>query len=178
MKKHSFSLRPFDKSAFEQVTIQGEISRRKGMLTLGCALSGGLSDILVPETAVTPERLDRLWQETCFEFFIAPKGRAYYWEFNLSPSGHWNVYRFTSYREGVRTENTIDSLPFIVRRREHNLEVSAEVSLDAFVHEDQTIEISVCAVTMHRDGTMSYWALTHPGHVPDFHHRDGFIIQL
>ena len=28
------------------------------------------------------------------------------------------------------------------------------------------------------DGTLSYWALAHPSPKPDFHHPDGFVLEL
>ena len=61
-----------------------------------------------------PARRDRLWEETCFEFFLAVKNSPRYWEFNLSPAGHWNVYRFADYRQGMQEEPAFASLPFSV----------------------------------------------------------------
>ena len=46
---------------------------------------------------VFPRRRDRLWEETCLELFLGEEGSERYWEFNLSPAGHWNVYRFEFY---------------------------------------------------------------------------------
>ncbi len=40
-----------------------------------------------------------------------------YWEFNLSPAGDWNVYRFTDYRQGMEEETAISSLPFNLEMR-------------------------------------------------------------
>ena len=59
-----------------------------------------------------------------------------------------------------------------------SLKVSVELPLKSLIGKDQAIEISACAVIRQSDQTMSYWALTHLGHVPDFHLRDSFGIRL
>jgi len=52
------------------------------------------------------QREDRLWEKTCFEFFIKMgTGRsAAYWEFNLSPNGGWNVFSLPGYRQKLKEE--------------------------------------------------------------------------
>jgi hypothetical protein len=37
---------------------------------------------------------------------------------------------------------------------------------------------AITAVIEEADGTKSYWALAHPAEKPDFHHPDGFTLQL
>ncbi len=178
MKKQNFFLHPFHKTGSERIIIQGEIGRKDGTLSLTCSISGCLSDVLLPKTTGSPERRDRLWEETCFEFFIGPVGYKHYWEFNLSPAGHWNVYSFTSYREGMKAEAAFESLPFVVQREPDSLKVSVELPLKSLIDKDQAIDISACAVIKQSDQTMSYWALSHAGRTPDFHLRDSFGIRL
>ena len=38
--------------------------------------------------------------------------------------------------------------------------------------------VAISAVIEEADGTKSYWALAHPPGKPDFHHADGFALQL
>ena len=52
---------------------------------------GNLSKVEIPAAAETPRRRDRLWEETCLELFLGTADSGEYWEFNLSPAGHWNV---------------------------------------------------------------------------------------
>ena len=53
----------------------------------------------LPPSPVNPQRLDGLWNTTCFEAFYATPGiyarRTAYTELNLSPSGNFNAYAFT-----------------------------------------------------------------------------------
>lgn len=51
----------------------------------------GVQELLCPPRAPRPQRCDDLWQHTCLEAFVAESGHEGYWEFNLAPSGHWNV---------------------------------------------------------------------------------------
>ncbi len=122
--------------------------------------------------------MDGLWQETCFELFLSTRGSDGYWEFNLSPSGNWNVYRFNSYRKGMREEEAYTGLPFSIEVREDSLVVSLETDISALIREDQQIDAGIAAVVRMTDGTISYWALTQLGPKPDFHRRDGFIMKL
>ena len=50
------------------------------------------------------ERQDNLWKHTCFEAFFARPDSEQYWELNVAPSGHWNLYQFDGYRSGGREE--------------------------------------------------------------------------
>ena len=63
---------------------------------------GELDQILFPALAESPSRKDELWKATCFEFFIAIMDQPRYWEFNISPSGDWNVYVMDAYREEAK----------------------------------------------------------------------------
>ena len=43
---------------------------------------------------------------------------------------------------------------------------------------DSSMRLALSAVIEETDGRLSYWALTHPAERPDFHHPDGFVLQL
>ncbi len=125
-----------------------------------------------------PTRRSRLWEETCFEFFLGVMNSDQYWEFNLSPAGHWNVYRFTSYREGMKEELAFASLPFSIQNQPDALRLALELELGRIVPADQPVKVAISAVIRSIDGKMLYWALIHPGPKPDFHRRDSFIVEL
>ena len=179
MNQESFSLKPFPNSGpVPGVEIAGTIARRSHTLVLDYILRGQVAELVIPVPSDTPARKPGLWQETCFEFFLAPRNSPRYWEFNLSPAGHWNAYRFADYRQGLLEEPAIMSLPFGIRSQPNALRLTLELDLDRLVPVDQTLEVAISAVIQRRDGAMSYWALTHCGQVPDFHHRDSFALVL
>ena len=180
MKERSLSLQPFSSDGpLPGLTITTTLLRRStNTLAIRYALLGDLEDLRVPIAADTPVRKDGLWEETCFELFLALPGSPRYWEINLSPAGHWNVYRFAAYRQGMRQESAFSSLSFSVGSRPGSLSIGLELDLRSIVGSDRPMEIGVSAVVKHRSGDVSYWALTHGGPQADFHRRDGFIVEL
>ena len=179
MNGRDFSLKPFLSSCPPSyLEITGNIGRSSNTLAITYALLGPLSELLIPPPAEMPSRKDALWEETCFEFFLAPGNSDRYWEFNLSPAGHWNVYSFKSYRQGMQEELAFTSLPFSVHRQPDTLRLSLKFDLAGIIREEQTLQIAVSAVLKTLNGKMTYWALTHPGPQADFHRRDAFILEL
>ncbi len=175
----TFSLKPFhEKASGPDLKIDGSIGRRANMLSIGFALRGDLSKLAIPANAASPERKDRLWEETCLELFLGVEGSDGYREFNLSPAGHWNVYRFTSYREGMRAEPAFASLPFGVRREPGALSLSLDLDVGRILPADKAMEAAACAVVRTAAGGTGHWAVTHPGPKPDFHRRDGFVLNI
>jgi hypothetical protein len=160
------------------LAITGTIGRRADTLSIGYAVAGTLSALAVPPAAESPERKDRLWEETCLELFLGAKGSGGYWEFNLSPAGHWNVYRFTSYRENRQEEPAYPFLPFGVRYEPGILRLSLDLDLRKILPAGEAVEVGVCAVIRTAAGGTSHWALSHSGPRPDFHRRDGFALTI
>ncbi len=170
-----FSLHPFSPSGFFRIA--GDVARRSGALVLRYELTGPLDELAIPETAA-PARRGGLWEETCFEFFLAVKNSPEYREFNLSPSGEWNIYRFADYREGMEEEEAFASLPFHVERDPDVLRLSLEIDLSRIVPPGGVLEAGVSAVIKKKNGELTFWALAHPGPEPDFHRRESFILEL
>lgn len=179
MKGRSYSLQQFPSDSLEpKIRITGDIVRHSHTLLISYALIGPLEDIIIPAPAHVPSRKNGLWEETCFEFFIGAEGSDNYWEFNLSPAGHWNVYRFTSYRLGMQEEPAFTSLPFSVRVHPGTLCLSLELVLERIFPVAQALKIAVSAVINTVNDGLTYWALAHPGLRPDFHRRESFIFEL
>ncbi|MEO1431392.1 MAG: DOMON-like domain-containing protein [Cyanobacteria bacterium J06633_8] len=178
MKSHNFSLQPFKPVNFD-LQITGEVARENHILTVHYILKGDLGKIEIPPSGNTPTRKDGLWETTCFEFFLGRHYSSNYWEFNLSPNGDWNVYRFEDYRKTMELENTVHSLPFNVLRDSNALFLGLELDLhelDTTVNEN--FDISITTVIKQKDGDISYWAVKHCGKEADFHLRESFLFYL
>jgi hypothetical protein len=167
--------------------VSGKITRQEDLLTITYELSGPLDKIdkidkiikiQIASPEITPVRKNRLWEETCFELFLAIKGSDPYWEFNFSPSGNWNVYRFYEYRKGMAEENSFSELPFCMTRKPDFLQIIIEIRLDKIIPSDQPLQAGISAIIKNNDDNISYLALTHPGPKPDFHLKDSFIMEL
>jgi len=174
-----FFLQPFPgKARRPGLEIGGTIGRRGETLSLSCSFRGDLSELAIPSASKIPERRDRLWEETCLELFLAGKGSEGYREFHLSPSGHWNVYRFARYREEMREDRAFPTLPFQVRRTPAAIRFSLDLEIGGIVRQQEPVEAAVCAVVRTVSGDASHWALVHSGLRPDFHRRDGFTLHF
>ena len=193
MTKRSFSLISFPATNLPNISITGGISVQKNILHLSYSLAGNIEDVFLPPTSLTPGRKDELWKTTCFEFFLAIKEQPQYWEFNMSPSGDWNVYHMDAYRRvGFREETSIQKLPFEVQKarvarspqKEPNrneadgFHLNAIVDLHHILPPDQLLEFGITAIIQTTTGNETYWALTHPAPIADFHLRESFILGL
>lgn len=179
MKGRSFSLKPFPSDRPQpQINLTCSVGRRTDTLSFSYLLLGPLAEIVIPAPSDVPSRKYGLWEETCFEFFIGTRNSDKYWEFNLSPAGNWNVYLFTSYRQGMKEDQAFTSLPFSVRTRPDGLRLSLELDLEKIVPAGQALQIALSAVVREGSGRITCWALTHPGLKPDFHRREAFIVEL
>ena len=179
MTIRSFSLKhfPSDPPASD-FQIAGSIEWHSHILSFSYTLLGPVAELALPAPAEQPSRKKSLWEETCFEVFLGVKNSPRYWEFNISPAGHWNVYRFNAYRQGMEEEPSITSLPMNIDRRSEALRLSVRIGLEHIFPGDQSLEAAVSAVIKTIQGTMTCWALVHPGQRADFHRRDSFIIDL
>jgi len=179
MSEHSFSLTPFPDSNIPAIEITGKISRRNNILAIQYALMGDTEIIRFPDISPRPTRKDDLWRATCFEFFLAIPNGPQYWEFNMSPSGDWNVYHMDAYRRiGLRQEMSIQQLQFSLTRKSECASVDATIDLRPIIHIENPIQVGISSVIQTQDGHETYWALTHRKLQADFHLRESFILEL
>ncbi|NHC36833.1 DOMON-like domain-containing protein [Scytonema millei] len=179
MSDRTFFLKPFpSQTPAPQIEISGSVDRQFNRLSIQYQILGQLAELAIPAVTDSPTRKDELWQQTCLEFFLGIEGSPQYWEFNLSPTGDWNIYYFEDYRQGMQPEAAFTSLPFVVHNRPNYLLLNLELNLDKVVEIEQKIEIAIASVVQSKAGEMTYWALTHCGTQADFHLRDSFAIEL
>jgi len=174
------SLNSFTSGAGDVESIQTTISRTKdNLLQISYLIKGRIEKLKIPGRSST-RRADRLWQHTCFEAFIGVAGDPTYYEFNFSPSGEWAAYSFRAYRDGGPLQDITWSPEIVVRSEADRIELDAVVLLEhlSSIHSGTSLRLGLSAVIEARDGTLSYWALNHPGAKPDFHHPDSFTLEL
>ena len=186
MNDQSFSLQPFFTPKLKQATarsvadlkITGTIARHSNTLAIRYQLLGPLEEVVIPRLSDKPVRKHELWEETCFEFFLGVRNAGRYWEFNLSPAGHWNIYRFDAYRQGMQEEMAFTSLPLRIQNQLNFLSLTLELNLDKILQADQVLQVGISTVLKHRNDNVTYWALTHDAPQADFHQRGSFIIEF
>ncbi|MCC5645251.1 DOMON-like domain-containing protein [Nostoc sp. CHAB 5824] len=179
MNDQTFSLQPFPSTkSLPNLKIAGNIARNSNQLIICYTLGGDLKEIAITPPSNAASRKHELWKDTCFEFFLGIKDSQRYWEFNLSSAGHWNVYRFNGYRQGMQEETAFKNLPFNVQNQADGLTLALDVDLNKIISAEQAIEVAITTVIKDKDGEVTYWALTHRGAEADFHIRDSFIVEL
>jgi hypothetical protein len=149
------------------------------ILVFRYSLDADMSRVRVPPSGAGG-RADALWKHTCFEAFVAPADAPGYHEFNFSPSLDWAIYRFSAYREGMAPAE-VGRVPEVsVRRGDNGLELRSTVHLGqlADLRDARHLRIALAAVIEDENGRLSYWGLRHPPGKADFHHPDGFALEV
>lgn len=152
---------------------------RPAVLFCDYTLHADMTQVRLPERhGVSP--VEGLWRHTCFEMFVGTPGTTPYYEFNFSPAGDWAGYRFEAYREGMMPTLPASAPQLQAYRNTERLELSATVHLGALAElaEAPVLRIALAAVVEDSAGELSYWSLRHAAGKPDFHHADGFVLEL
>jgi hypothetical protein len=179
MIEQLFTLIPFPASDIPAISLTGKLSLQRQFLTLHYSLAGNTEEILLLPISLSPGRKDELWKATCFEFFLAIQDQPGYWEFNMSPSGDWNVYRMDAYRRiGFREEAAISALPFAFKKESNRYSLDVAIDLTSIIRADENVQLAITAIVQTKAGNETYWALAHPASHADFHLRESFILGL
>jgi len=169
------TLHPHPESPTSAVgTVTAAVELHADALTIRYRLRAELSLLRVPDGRAPGQRRDGLWRHTCCELFVMGADGAYH-EFNFSPSGDWQAYRFRAYREHGGTPP--DDVPGIVVQRGPDLLV-VEARVPRAALPAHPVKAAITAVIEDATGTLSYWALHHVPGKPDFHHPAGFTVDL
>jgi len=155
-------------------SLEVQVESSAGALNLRYSLSADLSRLKTP--ALKPmRRADELWKHTCFEAFLRAATGTGYCEVNVAPSTEWAMYSFDDYRQGMKPTNVPQPPVIAVDRSAHGLIVDVRLNLKVL---PPSRALALTAVLEHEGGSLSYWSLQHPAAKPDFHHPDGFVLQI
>lgn len=174
-------LEPFAPPGELQVGVRAEAVRRGTVLALRYVVDDDEAQLRFPEPTGSRARVDRLWEHTCLEAFVAPAGLDCYWEVNFSPGGDWNIYRFDGYRRGMAPEERVQAPAALatLTATAHSLSIEAAIDLGPVPELARApLDLGLAAVLETVEGRRSYWALRHVGAQPDFHARDTFALRL
>ncbi|WOE74108.1 DOMON-like domain-containing protein [Alterisphingorhabdus coralli] len=181
MIKHEYNLASHDSAPSSTVCAVKAELERKGARQIGVryTIDADPAVLDIPDD-VKAVRKDYLWKTTCCELFLRDLDGPGYCEFNFSPSTCWAAYRFDSFRSGMRDLPLGISPIVTVQEDSRILQIDALLDFAGAELPAQLdgASLGLTAVVAERDGTSSYWALTHPFPKPDFHHADGFIAEL
>jgi hypothetical protein len=150
-----------------------------GLLVFQYSLDADMTRVRVPRSGAGG-RADALWKHTCFEAFVAPGEGPGYHEFNFSPSLDWAIYRFSAYREGMSPAEIGRAPEISLSRGDEGLMLKSAMHFAdlADLRDARRLRIALAAVIEDQNGRLSYWGLRHPPGKPDFHHPDGFALEV
>ena len=149
--------------------VEFDVARKGEILSLSFRVSGEYA--FRGPTAIG-SRVTGLWEDTCFECFLANGSEQRYVEFNFSPAGDWQVFRFSDYRSGRRLDSNWAPHNFSHRQEklsEHQFDFEMRFLAGAWPASPQL----QAATIIRQPKEMLYYALSH-GVRPDFHLRDHF----
>lgn len=158
------------------VGIKGAVRRTGSTLSVWYQLCDVENRVKFTEFA--PTRQDNLWQHTCFELFCGKRGSPEYWEMNITPSGAWNIYAFSSERSEMRQEEKIDNVRSSVYKSSDSVILHCNVDIERILPKHSVVEVGVSCVVAFTDCQKGHWALTHNKGVPDFHDRSAFLLHI
>ena len=159
-------------------TIRARLSQvPDGGIAITYYLEGQIGRLCLPGKSA-PNRVDGLWQHTCFEAFVAVRAAPAYHEFNFAPSGQWAAYTFQRYRHGGPLAQASDP-QIAVRVSANRFELDALIRRESFpgLPMNGGFLLGLSAVIEENDGAVSYWALKHPPGPPDFHDASAFTLE-
>jgi hypothetical protein len=164
--------------AISAILVEARLAAR-AQLSCHYALQGDIGRVRLSDSP-RATRTDGLWRHTCFEVFVAAAPMAGYYEFNFSPALAWAAYRFEDYRHGMTPASLAQAPRLRVQRTPGGLELAATLDLAglADLAAAPRLHLALAAVVEDEGGRLAYWALRHAPGMPDFHHRDGFTLEL
>ncbi len=176
-----FSLIPYDKTTAPAIHINGELNQNDQSLFLSFSIKKGLPLIDLGSSTPNKERLVKLWEKTCFEFFLKNEHGEYV-EFNFSPNFEWNCFYFPKKGDPLK-EWELMSRPNteILLSLDHYfivVELRKELFPPGFFDQKTELKAGMTSVIKDKKGALSYWALTHSDSRPNFHHFDSFTMKV
>lgn len=144
-------------------------------------MDGDVSALCLPDFEVDSKNRTRrhdLWRSTCFEVFFSKSSQGSseqsYHEVNVSTSGSWNVYDFSSYRQ---PQVLLESSQFQVQNiLKTNDGVCFEIAGD--FQDSSEYQISLACVLQTIDQKIHYKALKHVSvDKPDFHTQGSRVLK-
>jgi hypothetical protein len=165
-------------AAVQRIEVQ-VLGPARETLELRYVLEGDIARLCIPAEAA-PRPADKLWQHTCLEAFVSAMHTEEYYEFNFSPSTEWAIYRFSAYRQGMTVFAHARPPRISVHRDNAALSLATVIDLEPLTaaRRSPDLRLALSAVVEDAQHRLSYWALAHPPGKPDFHHADGFALQL
>lgn len=173
-----FSLIPFDTQSAPKISIDAELNQNDESLFLSFSIKEGLSLVDLGSPTPSKERVIKLWEKTCFEFFLK-NAKGEYVEFNFSPNFEWNCFYFKQKGDALKEWELMNrpSTEILLSLDHYFLvaEIKKELFPAGFFDGTHDLSVGISSVIKDKKGTLSYWALSHHDTRPNFHDFRSFV---
>ena len=175
----NFTLHPFSPLNEEsEMLVRGGVRRYENRISIWFHLTT-TANCALPSRKDNPcLRKRELWKDTCFELFLTRPDSPEYWELNVAPEGHWDMYRFQDYRKGMVREERVHIPTSRIFLTDGAFTLHCNLCLDNLGLENYPLSVGMSCVLRHKTDDLSYWALAHNQVHPDFHDRRAFRLPL
>ena len=158
-------LKPYSQKT--ELTIESTLTFDSNKIFLHFKITGILKNYQFPKRDKF-KRADELWKATCFELFLANSKIQSYYEINISPTLHWNIYRLAKYRAEPK-ELMVSNEPLIeLREDKKHYEIDFELEckeLDLAEFDQYNLAV----ILLNRENEREFWTVNPVGESPDFH---------
>jgi hypothetical protein len=179
---HIFTSRPAATDANCEVTceVTCNLSSLNIRYSLNISLAEAQAKLAWPDPLAHAGRTSGLWEHTCFEVFLRQPGSAAYIEVNAAPTGAWNCFGFSDYRQDMH-ETREPRVTTVLAGSNPQAPAQLQLVLDlqdwckatgpAARSAQSKLQLGLSAVIEDKQGVLGYFALGHANGKPDFHHH-------
>lgn len=167
-----FSLIPYEPKTAPEIVIEAELNTNQDALFISYKVTGKeLPLIDLGHEIPQHKRVIKLWEKTCFELFIKNQKDSYV-EFNFSPEFEWNAFYFVKKGATLTEYERIDSVKTDILLSLNVFHLIVQIDKRKFpdgFFDGNELSAGVTSVVKQKNGSLSYWALSHEDTRPNFH---------
>lgn len=166
-----FSLLPYDSTTAPEIVIETELNTNQDSLFISYKMTGDLASIDLGSETPNHSRVIKLWEKSCFELFIKNQKDSYV-EFNFSPEFEWNAFYFAKKGDALAEYARIDSVKIDILLSLEVFHLIVQIDKKKFpdgFFDGNELSAGITSVVKQKNGSLSYWALSHEDTRPNFH---------
>lgn len=171
-----FSLIPFSKNQFP-FELTSEVHSNQSSYFISYNLEGAINQIDFGTYSPDKKRKLKLWENTCFEFFLCHED-GHYLEFNFAPNFAWNAFTFKIIRGPLLELDIINNISMDILNSSEKFFLMATIDksqLPEKFRDETKLKYGITTVLKLKNKDTEYWALTHQDQRPNFHMYESFI---
>ena len=171
-----YKLISYDQTSTPSISVDCELNTTAESIFISFKLQGELSSIDLGEGIPHHARVMKLWEKSCFEFFIK-NAHGNYLEFNFSPEFEWKCFYFIKKGDALAEYSKMDQIKQDVLLSLDVFHLIARLDKKKFPELfliNAELKAGITCVIKEKNNNLSYWALSHHDTRPNFHDFKAF----